>query len=364
MLILMSIFYREYCYIVPYILVFINIWTFFIKSNFLNVNIKPNAKDKIKPTNVIKKPHYSIFINWISVQFGLLFLNLFLIKGYSTTFLWNNFYLNNFNTYMVQITIILIYVLLIFSKTLVTNNINYNTDFFFSLSNTILFLILLSQANNLFCFIFILELNSITIFYKFVSSKYWYKVKKEVEESKFDLINRQIPKNYLNMLFFQYWSTFFSSVLIFFSLANIFYVYGSTDYVFVESINYINSNNPIIKYKFVLLVWLPFLLGFFIKIGLTPFHLFKIEVYKGLPIISIMFYTTLYFYVYFLYFILLMNYHIDFLKLIINSIFYITIVLGIIYIIALIFDITSLKSFFAYSTIINSLLFFIASYLL
>lgn len=99
------------------------------------------------------------------------------------------------------------------------------------------------------------------------------------------------------------------------------------------------------------------------KIGLTPFHLFKIEVYKGLPLISLLFYTTFYFYIYFTYFILLLNYHLDFLKLILNSIFYLVIIIGSIYTVLLIFDITSLKSFFAYSTIINSLLFFVASYL-
>lgn len=103
-------------------------------------------------------------------------------------------------------------------------------------------------------------------------------------------------------------------------------------------------------------------LGLLMKIGLTPFHLFKIEVYRGLPLISLIFYTTLYFFVYFIYFVLLLNYHLDFLKLCLNSIFYLIIILGTIYIITLIFDITSLKSFFAYSTIINSMLFFIASF--
>lgn len=99
------------------------------------------------------------------------------------------------------------------------------------------------------------------------------------------------------------------------------------------------------------------------KIGLTPFHLFKIEVYKGLPLVSLVFYTTLYFYIYFLYLIILLNYHLDFLKFFLNSIFYTIILLGTIYIIMLLFEVTSLKSFFAYSTIINSLLFFVASYL-
>lgn len=89
-------------------------------------------------------------------------------------------------------------------NSLVTNNVNYNTDFFFAINNVVIFLILILFTNNIFSFIFLLELNSITIFYKFVCSKYWYKNNKNIEETKFDIDNRIIPKNYLNMLFFQY----------------------------------------------------------------------------------------------------------------------------------------------------------------
>jgi c-di-AMP phosphodiesterase-like protein len=87
---------------------------------------------------------------------------------------------------------------------LTTNNINYNTDYFFALINISMFLIFMFFSNNLLAFIFVLELNSISIFYKFVTSKYWYKSKQTIEDQTFEMTNRAIPKNYLNMLFFQY----------------------------------------------------------------------------------------------------------------------------------------------------------------
>lgn len=359
----MSLLYREYCYILPYVLLFSWSWLFFIKSNFFNVKVKTLNTDYLSPTNVVKKTHYSLFLKWMSIQYMLIFLNLFFTKGYATTFLWNQFYINNFNIYLTQLGLSLVFIIIILSNSLTQNNINYNIDFFFAINNIIFFLIMILYTNNLFSFIFFLELNSIILFYKFVCSKYWYNSKKELEDNKFDLNNRIIPKNYLNMLFFQYWSTFFSSILIFFSLANVFYMYGSTDYIFIEALNLINTNNFALNNKFVVCVWLPFLIGFLIKIGLTPFHLFKIEVYKGLPIISLLFYTTFYFFIYFLYLVILINYHLDFLKIILNSILFLVVIFGILYVIFLIFDVTSLKSFFAYSTVINSLLFFIASYL-
>lgn len=48
-----------------------------------------------------------------------------------------------------------------------------------------------------------------------------------------------------------------------------------------------------------------FLIGLVLKIGITPFHLFKIEVYRGIPFLSIFFYTTFYFLNYFIFFIVL-----------------------------------------------------------
>ena len=97
-----------------------------------------------------------------------------------------------------------------------------------------------------------------------------------------------------------------------------------------------------------------FILGIFFKLGITPFHLFKIEVYKGLPFLSIFFYTTYYFVVFFIFFIFLLS---DLLVFFVNQYFlFLTLVLfiGCIYIIVLLFDVSFLKAFFTYSTIINT----------
>ena len=360
---MLKLYYTEFCYLLPMMSIFYYSWFFFIESNFMNVKVKTLKTDKISPTNIVKKIHYSLFINWINLQLITVLISLILVKGYTSVFLWDHFFLNNFNLLLIQTSLFLIMVIFTIFKTLITNNINYSTDYFFSLNNLIIFLILIFLTNNLFAFIFLLELNSILIFYKFVVSKYWYKSTPNLNEKKQDLENRHIPKNYLNMLFFQYWSTFFSSILIFFSLANIFYLYGSTEFFFLEYLSLINNNNSLIKINFINFIWIPFLVGFLMKIGLTPFHLFKIEVYKGLPIISILVYTTFYFFIYFIYFTLLLNYQLDFLKIFLNSILFIIIITGAIYIMSLLYDVTALKSFFAYSTIINSLLFFVATYL-
>lgn len=81
---------------------------------------------------------------------------------------------------------------------LISNTINYNTDYFFSLTNILLMIIFILFVSTTYTFIFILELISLIIFYKFITSRYWYKT---IETN---INNKNIPKNYLNMLFFQY----------------------------------------------------------------------------------------------------------------------------------------------------------------
>ena len=364
MLFLITLYYLEYCYTLPYIFFFSSVWTFFIKSNFMSVKTKTLSNDKIMPTSIIKKLHYSIFIKWGFVQLFVLLISFTFIKGSSLAFLWNQLYLSNFNMNLITLMLIFLILLMLVCLNLTTNTVNYNTDYFFALVNISIFLIFMFFSNNLLAFTFVLELNSITIFYKFVTSKYWYKAKQTIEDQVFELNNRAIPKNYLNMLFFQYWSTFFSSILLFFSLSNVFLYYGSSEFFLIQFLSFVKLNSQDLNTTFMVLLWLPLLLGFFIKMGLTPFHLFKIEVYKGLPLISILFYTTLFFFVYFMFFVILWTHYLPFLKLVLSVYLYVIIFIGGAYIMSLLFDVTALKSFFAYSTIINSLLFLTATFLL
>jgi NADH:ubiquinone oxidoreductase subunit 2 (subunit N) len=126
------------------------------------------------------------------------------------------------------------------------------------------------------------------------------------------------------------------------------FYFNSTEWTFLNLCNFFIKLPKYFYFYFFI-----FILGFFLKIGLTPFHLYKIEVYKGLPFVTILIYTILFFIVYFLFFSIL------FLKNI--SAFYsyywlsmlLLLLLGVCYIIFLLFDVNFIKSFFAYSTIVN-----------
>lgn len=163
------------------------------------------------------------------------------------------------------------------------------------------------------------------------------------------------------MLFFQYWSSFFSSIMIVYSIITYLYLYGTTEWIFINSLNFIQNNNySYVNYINYLIINIILIFAFLIKIGMTPIHLYKLEIYKGIPYVSIFFYTTFYFLIFFLFFIILL---LNYLTSIVIFYWYLLIIIVIyssFYCINLLFNVNLLKIFFAYSSIINSLGFLCA----
>lgn len=62
------------------------------------------------------------------------------------------------------------------------------------------------------------------------------------------------------------------------------------------------------------MLWVFFFTGFFLKLGGAPLHFFKVEVYKGLALVSIFFYTTIYFLSFFLFFVYLILVYLNVFK--------------------------------------------------
>ena len=109
------------------------------------------------------------------------------------------------------------------------------------------------------------------------------------------------------MVFFQYWVTFFSTIFIVYFYINVFYLYGTSEWCLLQFLiqqNFENSLLTGINIRFLLCI---FILSVVFKLGITPLHLFKVEVYKGIPLLSIFFYTTYFFSVLFIFFLYLLS---------------------------------------------------------
>lgn len=347
--------FEEFCYLPLFIIIISFQWLFFLKNNFFSVRIKPTKTDKIIQTNVIKKLYYKNYVNWNFLSFLYLFFFFNIIIGYQQTFWWNHFKITNFLLLILGLILFVSFLIVFLIKYIPTLNLNYNIDYFFIISNLSLILIFIFFSNTLYTFFFVLELTSSFIFYKFVVSKFWFKQNKFSFLNSYTKWNKIFPKFYLNMLFFQYWVTFFSSVLLLYSIINFFLIFGTTEWLMI---NYLISVNFSIIYFsnwfFFFIILFTFFIGFLLKIGFSPLHLFKIEVYKGIPFISIFFYTTYYFLVFFLFFVLLLTTYLYSFLIYWWLLFIFFLISGGLYVISLFFDVNYIKAFFAYSTIINS----------
>ena len=151
--------------------------------------------------------------------------------------------------------------------------------------------------------------------------------------------------------------TFFSSIIIFYFFNQVNQLSGSSDLILI---NYIFLSNFFVTYfeTFTLILFSTFfILFFFLKIGVAPTHLFKVEIYESIPLNSILFYTTFYISYFFIFFLYVTSNLIFSFLFIFNFISIIVILFGFLFLISFLFNVNLIKSFFAYSTIINVMTF-------
>lgn len=316
--------------------------SFFLKKNFFSY--------KITNINVIKQKYSGMTLLFFKNIFLLKICLIFFVHGKHSLLLNNHLYINNFNMNYIYLFYIFSFFLIIFKISLYQSKINLNKDYIFSIINLIILLPFLLLVNSMFTFIFFFEIISCLLFYNLLSSRIWYN--KLLNKDK----NLKTPSTFINMLFFQYWVTFFSTIFIIFSYINIFYYVNSTDW-FLINYFFIFKNNFVIKQTSFIASLILFTFSFIVKFGIAPLHLFKLEVYKGLPFVSIFFYTTYYFSIFFVFLIFLFKFTLPAFTVYIYYIFFFVLLFSASFVIILLFDVNFLKTFFAYSTVINSINF-------
>jgi len=355
---LMSISFSEYFIFLPILIFLFSFWVVFLKliNNVSLINTEIEKNKKVSNVDTPKQNYFFVLVEYYLMMVLILFFFFFFLHGRNSLVLSNHFIFTEFH-----IKIFLFFLLVAFSfyfvlRAVIFNKSEYPIDFFFSLLNLILFLPLLFCINNFFTFLFVLELISCFLFYKLAASKLWYKT---TSEKILITTNNEKPNVYVNMIFFQYWITFFSTILIIYTMLNIFYLFGTTEWCLFNLVN--NASTLLQTTSNVDSFFLSTILMFSIllKLGIAPIHLFKVETYKGIPYLSILFYTTYYFIVIFFMFLCLLDENvISFL----NAYYYLlllVVLVGLVYITTLLFDVNYLKAFFAYSTVVNSLGFLV-----
>ena len=315
-------------------------FTFLIFFKFiLTMNVKGSYFDKLTMLTNQSTSFFLCFLVLLNTLYPFL-IQFFLFNNY-------NFFLINFTIY---ITFYLVYILynIFFQK------VNFYKDYFFSLINLIFAFPYLFLVNNFFSFIFVLEYINTLIFYKLISSKL-----NKVDVYK-KYTNYYPSKKYVNIIFFQFWTTFFSNMFFFYFFIYMLYKVGSTEWVFLNFTLTLPTYTLKSEWLQITFMALILIISVFLKLGSAPLHLFKVEIYDGLPYLSILVYTTFYisvFFIFLLYFLShlcfsLYTYIIMFLAYLLT--------VGLMYLVFnSIFNIQMLKTFFAYSTILNIAFFFV-----
>ena len=276
----------------------------YLKINILNVRSFNSTKDLLFKKQNIKSNTNTISL--IKVQLTLLLLLLIFIPK---VFYTNNYV--NINALNFQNLILLYLVTLLFFY----NNSSYNSHWVLGLYSNILISPLLLCSNDLLSFYILLEINAYIFIYISITQVFFLK-----QNQHFSVVNSTIINFILN---------FFSSIFFFIALSYIYYY--NSDFIFFEQKN------------------LFFLIFFFIKISLGPWLYISVDIYKGLTLYTLLFYTVIFL-------LILLPKFIEFsfkLLLFFNTYLIILILLYLIFLLYSINTIYSLKVFLGYSTSIT-----------
>lgn len=344
-----------------YFVIILLVFSYFISANFEVRRLHNSKKVKFQKIWTLRNQLNEHFIDYI------FYLNIFMCLDVlffhdseeEEPIFYNTMYLTNVSSFNIEIITFILFFLSLIVRSLPELDSRFSNEYQLSMFILSLGIPLMVSSNSLFTFFFFLELISWTMLWKFsvtkpMSSKFWENFKDNGSNDKFT------PKSIANVILFQYFSNFFSSILIVFSVVTIFSKYGTTEWIALNFLNLINGNlTSLSDFNGDYFLFIPLYFAIFFKMGVAPLQLFKVEIYKGIPFLTLCFYTTMYFFAYFSVTVVLIY---DWFSSSANCFWFfmvIFVILGMLHVMTLMFDVTFIKAFFAYSTVINAIGFFI-----
>ena len=332
-------------------------YLFFLINKYLSVK---SSKKLDIPSRIDSQFDINItFFRFLFILIIFLASTMLAYKAFSIYFFYNNLYISTFTIYICLVIIIVLFFLVLLVYFNMFSSLEMNIDYLFSMSMLLLLSPFIYSSPNVFSMFFVLELLSCLILYNFTTSR-TYTNNTFITNPSIIVSNRS-SKEHVRTIFTQFWISFFSSALIILFLILSLFTWGTSSFIDLDIfLSYISTNGTSYYFwghNFKYIVWsLLFLLGFFLKSGLVPFHMYKVEVYKGLSLLSILFYTFIFFLTFFTYLSVLgCN--------LLNQVFCVSFNIASILLLFMSpiilhssLNVKQVKTFFAYSGIINSFL--------
>lgn len=231
-------------------------------------------------------------------------------------------------------------------------------DYTIVVINFFLWVSLVPLSNNIFTFVFFLELISAAITLLLVSSSFSsYHFYNNLSFSKHAYFNNSTPTAFLQTLMFFFWITLVSSLVLFLSILTFYIRYFSFDFNLITTIFtfilFTASTQSLISLSFS---WFIFLTAVAIKCGLLPFYLWKPSFFKGMSISSLFFYIYIYYFTIFFLFIYILCFYFHELFVFYVAFTLVLIIVATLGLATLLFESFYVKSFLALSSILNSTL--------
>lgn len=214
------------------------------------------------------------------------------------------------------------------------------------------------MANTLFTLMFIIEVISTLIFLLVTTSAFsttfFYK------NINFDVLNFFAgigPLTFLRSIFYFFWVSLISSLNLFVFLIYMYKFIMSFDWFLVEHIfmyfTTISTVKSIISFG---LTWFFIIFSIFLKCGIAPLYLWKPTFFKGLSLTTLLFYISFFYFYLFLFLVLFLTTYMHALFYYYTLITLLFITIGLLNMLIILFESFYIKTFFAMSSILNSLL--------
>lgn len=266
-----------------------------------------------------------------------------------------------FSTYQFKMTYVLFIFLISYLVSFLVT-VHYSStnvyDFTITVFNFFVWLWFMFFSNNVFTFIFFLELLSASVMLLLVtstfSSSYFYN---NLSYSSHSFFQTSTPTALLHSLMLFFWITLVASLMLFLFVIFFYLKFFTFDWGLVDSIFLflvaVSSLKSIITLSFT---WTLVLICLFIKCGIVPFYFWKPSFFKGMTFSSLFFYTYVYYFALFLYFVYLLFTYFNEVFLLNLYPLTLLLVVGTLTLSTLLLESFYVKSFLALSSILNSLL--------
>lgn len=347
----------------PLVIVFSGLWRayFVLNSNAQGRQSTKKDKVKLKVRSLNQGPRGSALLNWslpIFFTFCLYFSSFHAFEG---LYFYRHLHFSNFS---ISACVFLLIAGLLSHCWLTRTILNgrypgLSLDYIVSLLLLLLYLPFIVLSNTILTMFFFLELASTLVLYNFATSQNWAGLTKTKASSSSTAQSLTTSKYFFNVIFFQFWASFFSSTLIVYAVLNFYLFFGTTEWFYL---NFLTQATLISGHQAPLALRLTvaiLALGFAIKLGVAPFFAYKVEIYKGLPLYVLFFYSVVYFIIFFTVLVMVFTYYFTLGGALLKNPISLLLAVSCLTLIVFMFDSQALRNFFALSSLVNSTNFLI-----